>query len=396
MIDWIIAQQGVLSIALALLIANERLAAVKLNPVFTYRLWALVPLVLILNNLPSGVVALASNTISRYVVGMNTEVTVPPSTVYFSVWVLGVCSIVLYVGLHHFTLWQSIDKQEKAFPNTHFSRKANTPMLFGFIAPKILLPYSFHSTFTDSQQALVLEHENMHLRHLDHVWNALALVLATVFWFNPLVWIALKSFRLNQELACDFNVLKLKSDNDKLNYAKALVQCAEHSATPLTLYPTFGEKTTMIKRINAIKTPSKGNKMLAMAITSVAILMAANTALANMPSQPVESNKAQINSAAPIKRVEPIYPKKAIKENLEGFVVFKFDISEKGAADKIVVVKSSPKGVFDKNALKAFKQWEFKPATKGGKPIRQKGLLVQLDFKLAPEPITTKNTLPPM
>ena len=240
MIDWIIAQQGVLSIALALLIVNERLAAVKLNPMFTYRLWALVPLVLILNNLPSDVVAVASNTISRYVVGMNTEVTVPPSTVYFSVWVLGVCSIVLYVGLHHFTLWQSIDKQEKAFPNTHFSRKANTPMLFGFIAPKILLPYSFHSTFTDSQQALVLEHENMHLRHLDHVWNALALVLATVFWFNPLVWIALKSFRLNQELACDFNVLKLKSDNDKLNYAKALVQCAEHSATPLPLYPTFG------------------------------------------------------------------------------------------------------------------------------------------------------------
>ena len=73
-----------------------------------------------------------------------------------------------------------------------------------------------------------------------------------------------------------------------------------------------------------------------------------------------------------------------LKENLEGFVVLKFDITETGSTDNIKIVKSSPKGIFEKNAIAAFKQWQYKPAIKNGKAMKQKGLLVQLDFKLAP------------
>jgi TonB family protein len=96
---------------------------------------------------------------------------------------------------------------------------------------------------------------------------------------------------------------------------------------------------------------------------------------------------AKINEAWPTKRIEPNYPEKAIEENIEGYVVLEFDITETGTTDNIQVVQSSPKGVFDKNALAAFKQWEYKPAIKNGKGVRQQGLLVQLDFKLAPEPL---------
>ena len=258
-------------------------------------------------------------------------------------------------------------------------------MLFGFIAPKILLPFSFKSTFSSAQQALVLEHENVHRKHYDHLWNTIALTVAILFWFNPLVWFALKSFRINQELACDNAVLKNKTENEKLTYAKALVQCAEHCSSAITLYPTFGEKRTMIKRLNAIKQPTRNSKVFAAGILSIAALVTINTALAKVPPPPAKA-ETKINEAAPVKHVSPTYPTKAAKNNVEGFVVLSFDITETGATDNIKVVKSAPTGVFDKSAQVALDQWVYKPRIQGGKGVRQTGLLVQLDYKLSDTP----------
>ena len=78
-----------------------------------------------------------------------------------------------------------------------------------------------------------------------------------------------------------------------------------------------------------------------------------------------------------IKRTERL-----AQQNVEGFVVLSFDITETGATDNVKVVKSVPAGVFDKSAKVALKQWEYKPRIQGGKGVRQTGLLVQLDYQL--------------
>lgn len=390
MTDWLIAQQGVLSVALLLLLFAERFLTKRIGAVGTYVLWLLVPLTLIANNLPFDIVTIEATSISRFVVGMTPNIASNEINILFSVWAIGASSVSAFVLVHHFSTWHSISRQKAIHTNAYYSSKASTPMLFGFIAPKVLLPYSFKSVFSQSQQSLVLEHETMHRKHFDHIWNTVALVLASMFWFNPLIWLALKSFRVNQELACDYHVLKNKSEHERITYAKALVQCAEACSQPITLYPTFGEKTTMMKRLNAIKQPSTGNKLIAAVTLSFATLFMANTVLANAPQAEMKKASAKINEAWPVKRIEPSYPEKAIEENIEGFVVIEFDITETGTTDNIQVVQSSPKGVFDKNALMAFKQWEFKPAVTNGKGVRQQGLLVQLDFKLAPEPLNAK------
>ena len=101
--------------------------------------------------------------------------------------------------------------------------------------------------------------------------------------------------------------------------------------------------------------------------------------------------------ASPIKRVPPAYPEKAAQDNVEGFVVLSFDITETGATDNVTVVKSKPAGVFDKSAKVALEQWEYKPRIQGGKGVKQTGLLVQLDFQLSANLDTSsieKNALP--
>ncbi|APD87024.1 energy transducer TonB [Alteromonas sp. Mex14] len=400
MIDWLIAQQGVLSLALGLLIICEHFFTNKIGVSLSYKLWALVPACLIVNNLPMSLVSIPSNNFTRYVVGVKPTLGTDHFATWLTLWAIGVTIITTYVLVHHFATWTSISKRHAFHTNAYYSSKAPMPMLFGFIKPKVLIPFSFKSTFSVKQQALVLEHENVHRKHYDHLWNTLALILAILFWFNPLVWLALKSFRINQELACDNAVLKHKTDKEKLTYAKALVQCAEHCSNALHrtmgLYPTFGEKRTMIKRLNAIKQPIQSSKVLAAGMLSIAALLAVNTALANSP---VPSAKAEdkINMASPIKRVPPAYPEKAAQDNVEGFVVLSFDITETGATDNVTVVESKPAGVFDKSAKVALEQWKYKPRIQGGKGVRQTGLLVQLDYQLSASLDTAsieKNALP--
>ena len=381
MTEWLLQQQGPLCLVLLTLMVMEHFFTAKIGIRLMYKLWWMVPAVLLITNLPIPAISLPANSFTRYVVSGSLSVTVPQNVIWLGLWALGVSTITVYLLSQYSQLARSVENPLTDSKNTWFARRATTPMLFGVLAPRILLPASFTQLFCPVQQQLVLEHENTHLRHGDHLWNALALTIVTVFWFNPLVWLALRSFRINQELACDNQVLSQKSPQEKLLYAKALVACAEQNSSYLTTYPTFGEKSTMLKRLNLINKPNSASKFAGVAALAVAAILTTHTALANLPASDIQADK--VNLATPVKRVSPVYPVSAAQANQEGFVTLQFDITETGATDNIKVVKSSPAGVFDTSAVKAKEQWQYKPRVQSGKAQRQTGILVQLDFKLA-------------
>lgn len=384
MIDWLVQQQGVLSIALILMMLCEKCLSEKLNAKLAYQLWFLIPLTLIANNLPRTNLSFVSESFTRYLVDVGSETEVRTLNELFILWVVGVVSIVVYMGYHYFKLNQSLtrgDVVESGNRPIYTSSIATTPMLFGFIAPRIILPSTFTQYFNRGQQSMMLEHEQVHFLHRDHLWNLLALAIATLFWFNPLIWVALHSFRINQELACDAKVLENKSKTERINYASALVQCAEHSQSNITPYPTFGEKSTMIKRINFIKQPVSRSRAISIAAILLGSVFTTHTVLANLAA-PSSAPKNEINLASPIMRVNPAYPIDAAEKGIEGSVILEFDITKKGSTDNIKVVESFPKGMFENSAVEALQQWEYKPRIQGGKAQRQTALLVQLDFRL--------------
>lgn len=383
MINWILSQQITLSVTLLILIVFERLLTKYIGPRLSYKLWFFVPLTMIAFNLPLEIAPAVSSQISRYVVGLSPALPVTDINTFYLVWAAGVVLISTYIAAHYFVIYASVGKKVNTYNAAYYSQRATTPMLFGFITPKILLPLHFTSFYSDQQQHMIIEHETTHARHGDHIWNGIALAITTACWFNPIVWLALRSFRIHQELACDSRVLENKSNDERLSYAKALVQCAEHSSATLNLYPTFGEKSTMIKRLQHIKQPRMASKFVSIASILMISAFTANIALANFSSVPVEASK--INEANPVKRVEPLYPQNAVTNELEGSVVLQFDITPTGATDNIRIVNSTPEGVFDDSARNALSQWEYKPRIQGGKAQRQSGLLVQLDYKLRPE-----------
>lgn len=86
--------------------------------------------------------------------------------------------------------------------------------------------------------------------------------------------------------------------------------------------------------------------------------------------------------ATPIVRINPRYPPAAARDGLEGWVMLRFTIDETGGVTDVEVINSEPRRVFDQEARRALLRWKYKPKVVDGKPVRQPGQTVQLDFKL--------------
>ena len=73
-----------------------------------------------------------------------------------------------------------------------------SPCLFGLFRPAIYLT----PAAVETPEALrhVLTHEETHAKHLDPVWSLLRCVCLTVYWFDPLVWIAAGCSKTDCEL----------------------------------------------------------------------------------------------------------------------------------------------------------------------------------------------------
>ena len=78
---------------------------------------------------------------------------------------------------------------------------------------------------------------------------------------------------------------------------------------------------------------------------------------------PPEPPKPAIRrGAVPIERVEPVYPREAIRDNVSsGKVVARLQVDEKGLVTNVTIVEANPKRVFDREVIKALSQWKFKP-----------------------------------
>ena len=78
------------------------------------------------------------------------------------------------------------------------------------------------------------------------------------------------------------------------------------------------------------------------------------------------------SSIIPLVRIQPQYPRRALRRNIEGEVVVAFTITPVGTVENVSVVRSEPPGVFDRAAKRAILKWKFKPKVVDGKALSQK------------------------
>ena len=73
----------------------------------------------------------------------------------------------------------------------------------------------------------MLLHELQHFRHRDALVGCLMTLAGTVYWFNPLLWIAWREMMYDRETACDASVLKMLEPDFYQDYGHTLISFAE-------------------------------------------------------------------------------------------------------------------------------------------------------------------------
>jgi len=119
----------------------------------------------------------------------------------------------------------SVTPVVKLVPQKYFS-EITTPCVIGFQAPTLLLIKEQWEQLDDNEKHAVLMHEMLHIYYYDNCINLLLVILYTIQWFNPLIYLGFKLFRQDLECLRDKQILKRLSKEKRYSYAMAILKIA--------------------------------------------------------------------------------------------------------------------------------------------------------------------------
>jgi hypothetical protein len=155
---------------------------------------------------------------------------------------------------------------------------AIVPMVTGVLRPAVLLPREA-AHWSRERLHIVLLHEMAHIRRRDCVTQALAELAGSLYWFNPLVWLAIRRLRIERERACDDLVLSV--GNKASDYAAHLLALARPLETGelATAAVTMASSSHLETRLRSILNPQLDRRALTRVAGVTALVIAAGVVL---------------------------------------------------------------------------------------------------------------------
>lgn len=126
---------------------------------------------------------------------------------------------------------------------------------WGLVRPKVILPRGA-GAWPDDRVRIVLSHELAHIQRGDWLMQMIAEVLRSVYWFNPLLWIAGRRLRQESEHACDDAVLSLGVEGPEyaghlLDLARDVRRCRARWSPSLPA-PAIARPSSLERRVSAM------------------------------------------------------------------------------------------------------------------------------------------------
>lgn len=375
------------SVAIVLVMLLRRPLRTRFGAMTAYAAWLLVPVAMLAVLLPSAAVTpapasmglLLGNAVSQ-TVASEALALIDIAYVLVPVWLLGVLAMTLRFALQQHRFRRTIGPlRQRADGLYQAGSSVGLPASLGLWRPKIVVPTDFEQRYTNEQRALIQAHEARHIHAGDLHLNAAVAGLRCVFWFNPLVHVAARHFRHDQELACDQRVIA-RHPQSRRAYGEAMLK-AQLAAQPLPLGCHWGYSHPLKERIEMLKQPAPTvSRWIAGSTVVVTLtLLVGYSAWAAQPSK-VTSNQEVSSIGEP---TPPRYPADAVSQNVGGKVVLVIALDAQGVPVNIEVEKSEPAGVFDQAAVDAAYQWRFNPKIEDGKPVASR-IRVPVDFDPGP------------
>lgn len=267
-------------------------------------------------------------------------------------------------------------------------RREAGPAVVGTLRPRIVLPGDFEARFSAPERAVILAHEQAHLRAGDAWANALAALARCAGWFNPLVHLGVHRMRLDQELACDAAVLDRFPQARRL-YAEVLLK-TQLAAQPLPFgchWPAASPHP-LKERIVMLKAPlpATGRRLAGLALVAALSAGGAVAAWAAQPAPPVAP--APLGAPDWVQRPQAAdvawaYPADAKAAKLEGRATLACRVDGDGRLDACQVASEAPLGAgFGEAALKLAPNFQMTPVDKTGRRTAGAPVRIPLKFVL--------------
>lgn len=277
-----------------LFVLAARLLLKKAPKLFSYALWSVVLFRLIcpfsfesvLSILPAKVNPISQDIVYAAVPRVDTGIaainhavnaSLPAATPYASInplqgwvflgtalWLAGIAVLLSYSVASLLTLQKRLKGAVCESGHIYIAKRLDTPFVIGILRPRVYLPASLSA----EEKNYILLHEQIHIRHWDHLLKPLFFCVLCLHWFNPLVWAAFFAGTRDMEMACDEAVIRKLGNGLKKDYSASLLALATGrrivGGTPLA----FGEGDTRarIKNVLNYKRPAFWTAALALGV----------------------------------------------------------------------------------------------------------------------------------
>ena len=210
-----------------------------------------------------------TNWMNDFALSVNKDIPTVAGYILLGIWIVGMLAMMILVIKSSLRL-RTIKRSALPLQNTEVRRLYNrclnemkitrnipiystaflkSPIIVGFLKPCIYLPIHLISYYHESEMRYMLLHELQHYRHKDAIANYLMNFAGVLYWFNPVVWFALREMRNDREVACDTSVLKMLDEHDYENYGNTLINFVEKvSITPFPFAASLSGSMKQMKR----------------------------------------------------------------------------------------------------------------------------------------------------
>jgi beta-lactamase regulating signal transducer with metallopeptidase domain len=126
------------------------------------------------------------------------------------------------------------------------------PLILGVFHPKVFLPRTIGETWAVEEIRPILAHEMVHILRRDVLLNWVQIIVQTLYFFHPLVWLANWRTRHYREESCDDIAIR-SLGLDKMEYTQCIYNSlAETTQNPMWKLANIGfaeRKSSIAKRI---------------------------------------------------------------------------------------------------------------------------------------------------
>jgi TonB family protein len=386
-----------LAVAIVVVLVLRHPVRRRFGALAAYALWMAAPLCLLAALLPAYAPSAALAPLIFQVVGkVGTVAPIPrPSPDFAALWVgawaIGATTTAGLFAIRQVRFVRSLGRLTPSAEDPavlHGEHRGSGPMLLGALRPRIVAPADFEQRFSGVARELVLAHETVHLRRGDAAINALAVALRCLAWFNPLVHLAARRLRVDQEIACDAAVVAARPDDRRL-YAELLLGAA---LTPFSApfgchWPAIGahplKERLMMLNVGSTK---PALRRVGVVLVGAIALAAAGTVWAAKPAPRHVITKPNWVSRPTGDDLARFYPAAAAKAKLEGKATIDCLVKIDGRLNNCSIRSESPaEAGFGQASLQLAQYFQMTPATLDGKPTAGGNVTIPINFQVGPK-----------